>query len=143
MISFSIVIFLPLTFLLLRSLSAVSNSLYLSVFYSSSILSRSLLMQSSIAISVFLASISPPLSGHLLSLPVFHLPFFLHDQPMYSSPISPENFPSLQHPLSFLPLSIISSLNSHEYSYQVDFRKPGPSPLVYLLVPSHLKPMPG
>ena len=45
-------------------------------------------MQSPIAISVLLVSISPPLSGHLLSLPIFHLPFCLHDQPMYSPPIS-------------------------------------------------------
>ena len=33
-----------------------------------------------IAISVFLASVSPRLSGNLLSLPVSHLPFCLHDQ---------------------------------------------------------------
>ena len=45
MTSFSIVFFLPLTFLLQRSLSAVSNSFYLSSFLSYPTLSRSLLMQ--------------------------------------------------------------------------------------------------
>ena len=83
---FSNVLFLPLTFCLQRSLSAVSNSFYLSFFRSSPTLSRSLLMQSPIPISVFLASISPPLYGHS-SLPVFYLPYFAHDQPMQPSPI--------------------------------------------------------
>ena len=88
--------FFLLTFCLLLSLSAVSNSFYLSIFFHSSpTISRSLLMQSLIAISIFLASISPPLSGHLsVSL------------------------------LSFHPFSFISSLNSHDYPYLVVFRKP-------------------
>ena len=68
--------------------------------------------------SVFLASISPPLSGHLLSLPVFHLALFSYDQPMYSSPMSSENCFT---PTSFHPFSLINSLNSHDYSYQVVF----------------------
>ena len=84
--SFSILFFL-LTFCLVHSLSAVSNFFYLSIFcHSSPILSRSLLMQSPIAVSIFLASISPPLSGHQLSAN-FSSPIFLHDQPMYSSTI--------------------------------------------------------
>ena len=40
---------------------------------------------------------------------------------MYSSPISSQNFPSLRPPLSFYPFSLISSLNSHDYFYQVIF----------------------
>ncbi len=86
MISFSIVFFLPLTFLSLHSLSAISNSFYLLLFFHSCpTLSKSLLMQFPGAISVILASSSLQLSEHLLSLPVFHLPFFPHAQPMYSS----------------------------------------------------------
>ena len=83
MISFSIVFFLPFTFLLLRSLSAVSSSFFLSFFHSYPTLSRSLLIQSLIAISVYLASIYPTLSGHLLSAS-FSSPNCLHDQPIYS-----------------------------------------------------------
>ena len=76
MISFSVVFF-PLTFFLLCSLPAVSESFYLHFFHSSPTLSRSRLIQIHFAISVsFFASISPLLSGYLLSLPVFHLPFF-------------------------------------------------------------------
>ena len=44
-------------------------------------------MQSPIANSVFLASISPSLSQLLLSLPVFHLPFF-----HMTSPCTPHQF---------------------------------------------------
>ena len=90
MISFPIAFFLLSSFLLLCSLSAVSKFL-LCVYHfphSSATISRSLLIQSLITISVFLASISPPLSGHLFSLSIFHLPFFPNDQPMNSSPIS-------------------------------------------------------
>ena len=82
--SFSIVYFLLLTFCLLRSLSAVSNSFYLSFLYSSPSISRPLL--------IFLAFISPPLPGHLLSAS-FSSPIFLHDdQPMYSSPFCLRTF---------------------------------------------------
>ena len=44
-------------------------------FHSSPTLSRSLLMQSSITISVFLAFISTLFSGYLFALPVFLIPF--------------------------------------------------------------------
>ena len=54
------------------------NSFYLLLFFSILLpLFLCHLMQSPIVISVFLASSSPPLSGHLLSLPGFHLPFLL------------------------------------------------------------------
>ena len=131
MISFSIVFFLPLTFLFLCSLSAVSNSFYLYFFI---IFPLFLCYFNAIpfAISVFFAAISPTHSGHLLSLPVYHLPFSPHDQPMYSSSISSWNFPLLQPPLSFHPCY----LNSHNYSYHVVFRKHVPSPVVSMSVPS-------
>ena len=86
MIYFSVVFFLHLTFLLLRSLSAVSNSFYLSFLHSSPTLSRSLSMQSP---SQFRSS-SPPFPFHFLgicSLPVFHLPFFY-----MTSPCAPHQF---------------------------------------------------
>ena len=73
MTSFSIVFF----FLSLFSDSGLQFLLFIS-FHSSPTLYRSLLIQSPISISVFLATISPPLSEHLLSLPVFHLQFFPH-----------------------------------------------------------------
>ena len=62
-------------------------------------------------------SFSPPFSLHFLGTCICSLPFFS---------------------LSFHPFSLISSLNSRDYSYQVVFRKPGPSPVVSLLVPSSL-----
>ena len=55
-----------------------------------------LFMQSIIAISVFLTSFSPPLSGHLLSLPVFFTMFLhynLHFQfihPLWSALLTPK-----------------------------------------------------
>ena len=87
MISFSIVFFLPLTFLLLRCLSAVSNSsIYVFSFFSHSFYVTFIVIP--IAISVFFASISHPLSGHLLSLPVYHLPFVFD----MTSPYTPHQF---------------------------------------------------
>ena len=86
-LSFSSVFYL-LTFLSLRSLLTVSNSLILSVpvvLHSPPTLSRSLLKQSSMAFSVFLAAFSPRLSCHLTSFPMFHLPFFPHDRSISTS----------------------------------------------------------
>ena len=58
------------------------------------------------AFSVSLASFVRPLSGHMLSVPVVHLPLCQHGRTAsnYSSPISYYNFPPLQLPLSVRPL---------------------------------------
>ena len=108
----------PLSSLLLCSLLVVFNSFYLFHFFSILLLLfLGLLMQSLIPVLVFIASFSLPLSGHLLSA-IFHLPFstwparvnffcktFLHSK-LHS--------PSVH-------ASLISSLNSHDSSYQVVF----------------------
>ena len=122
MISFSIVFFLPLTFLSLRSLPAVSSSCYLLPFSPlfSLFLGHYLLNCLGIcALCQFLISHSfhmtnPCTADQFLLSTFFHSKLHSH----------------------FIPSSNISSLNSYDYSYQVVFRKPGPSPVVSLLVPS-------
>ena len=138
MFPFSIVFFLPLNFLLIGSLSAVSNSFY-NLPHSSPTISRSLLMHYPIKISVFPASISSPLSGHLLSLSVLLSPIFSQ----MTSPCTPHQFllKTFLHSnlhFQFIRVSLISSLNSHDYSFQVFSREPGHSPVVSMLVPSFL-----
>ena len=103
MISFSVVFFLPLTFLLLHLLSAVCNSFYLSFLYSSPTLSTSL-NAIPIAMSVFLASISSPRSGNLLLLAIFHVPF------SSTWPAQPDH-----------QLILITFLHSYLHSKFVDF----------------------
>ena len=60
------------------------------VLHSPPTLSTPLLTQSSHRILGLPRLLSPPLSGNLFSLPICHLPFFPHDQPIsiYSSTIS-------------------------------------------------------
>ena len=98
----SLVIFLLSFFLTFLSLY---NILYqdADVFHSSPTLP--------ISVSVILASFSPPLSGHLLVLPFFHLPFYPSDWPI-STFIHPILYPSSKWmiclpsiPLSLLPTS--------------------------------------
>ena len=101
--------------------------------YSSPSLSRSLLMQSHITISVYLACISPQLSRHQLSLSVFSSPI-LSIQP--SHVLLTNFFVNSNLHSHFIHSSLISSRNSHDYFYQVVIRKAGPSPVVSLLVPS-------
>ncbi len=116
LISFSIIVFLLLlTLLFLRSLSVVSNSFYRFPNFSHTI-SRSLLMQPPIKISVFLASHFP--SNFWASLCKF---FISHLFQMTSQCI-------LHHFLlkkflhsQFIHVSLISSLNSLDFSYQVLF----------------------
>ena len=75
------------------------NSFYLLLFFSILLpLFLCHLMQSPIVISVFLASSSPPLSGHLLSA-------------SFSSPISSLNFPSLDPTITFTSINC-SLINS-------------------------------
>ena len=139
MISFSIIFFIPITFLLLRSLSAASNSFYLFFFFLHSYptLSRSLSMQSP---SQFRSS-SPPFPLHFLgicSLCQFFICHFLH----MTSPCTPHQFilrtflhSNLHsHFIHFL----LSALLIHTILTTLFFRKPGPSLVVSLLVPSSL-----
>ena len=108
-----------------NTLSVSSVQFLLSLFlHSSPTLSMSLSMQSPLHVR--------------FSSPPFHLPFFLRDQPYTPQQFLLRTF-SLQPPLSFHPFDLISSLNSHDYSYQVVFRKSGSS-VVSLLVSSSLFP---
>ena len=130
MISFSIVFFLPFTFLLLRSLSTVSNSLYLSflpsVSYSFYVTFNAILHRNFGLLRLHF----PPLSGHLLSASFSTLPaHVLVTNFFFEIPLTPT---------SSLMSSIFFSLNSNDYSYQVGFCKPAPSPVVSLLVSSSL-----
>ena len=84
MTSFSIVFFLPLTFLF------------------------------------SFASISPPFSGHFLSLPLFHLPVF-HMTRLLINFFLELSFTPTSTVILFHKCSLISSLNSHDYSYEVGF----------------------
>ena len=92
------------TFLTIRSLSTVSNSNHLLVF--------SIRRSSPIALSIFLASSFPPLSGHLISLPVFHLPSCPCDRPIsiYSSPISSQNLSLIQTSTLSSSIFLLSAL---------------------------------
>ena len=119
---FRFIFFLPLTFVPLRSVSAVSNTFYLLLFFSI-LLPLFLGFFQCNPSSQFRSSL-PHFPLHflgidLLSLPVFHLQFFPHDQPMstYSSPIFLKT-PSFQPTLSVHPLF---SYRSHNTSYQVVF----------------------
>ena len=120
MIYFAIVFFLPLTFLLLRFLSAVSNSSTNHIFHSFPALSRLLLMQSPIAISVVIAFISPStfwasaLFASFLS-PNFHMTSPCTHHQFLLRTVLHSNLHS--HLIHFL----ISCLYSHNYSYQVVF----------------------
>ena len=104
MISVNIVIFLPLTF-----------SHYYQWFPIPSICCSQFFAQTfwvtfnaiPIIISVFIASFSPPLSGHLLSLPRSYLPFFPYDHPIiFINPLLTNFF--LKH--SFTPINLHSLL---------------------------------
>ena len=88
-----------------------------------------------VAISVFLASISLPLSRHLLSLPFFHLPFVYMTSPYDHHPFRLRTFlhPNLHS--HFIIFSLFSCLSSQDCSYQFVSRKSGPSPVVSLLMP--------
>ena len=124
-----------LTFCLLRSLSAFSNSFYLS-FFSLLPLFLGHLMQSPIAILIFLTSISPPFSGHLLSA-IFSSSIFLHDQPLYSSPIYLRTFLHSNLHSHFIHFLLSALLTPTIILTKLVFRKPGPS-VVFLLVSSSL-----
>ena len=121
MIYVSITFFLPLTFLSLRSLPAVSNS-FNWLLFSYVLLPLPLcffLMQPCIATSVFLTFLSPPLSVHLFSFPFIHLPSF-HISTCYS-PISSYNFLHSNLHSQFINSSVTNSPNSHNSLYQVVF----------------------
>ena len=62
------------------------------VLHSPPTLSRSLLAQSSHRILHLPRLLSPPLSGHLISSPLFHLPFFPYYWPVSTYSISSKHF---------------------------------------------------
>ena len=138
--SLSIVFFLPLIFLLLRSLSAVPNSFYFFVSHSSPTLSRSLLMQPP---SQFRSS-SPLFPLHYLGICSL-CQFFISQLFYMTSSCALHQFllrtflhSNLHsHLIHFL---VISSLNSHDYSYLVVIfsRKSILSPVVSLFMPQSL-----
>ena len=129
MISFFVVFFLPLTFpfFVLCQQSKIPSMYHF--LHSSPTLSRSLLMQPpnrhfGLRLLHFHSTFWAPALFASFSFPIF---FYM------TSLCTPYQF---LPPLSFNPFSRISSLNSHDYSYQVLFRKPGHSRVVSLLVPS-------
>ena len=117
-------LFLPLTFLLLRSLSALSDSFYLKKFY----------VTSPIAISVFS---SPPFPHHYLGICSLCQFFVSH---LFSSAHQFLLRAFLHSNLHSHFINILSSalLTLTIILTRLFFRKPGPFPVVSLLVPSSL-----
>ena len=109
---------------------SISCSFYVLFYflYFSLALSRSLLMQSSIAISVLprLLLLSTFWASALIAN--FRLPFFPHDQPIstYSSPVSSKSVPSLQPPLSMHVFFSDQLSRIPRFFLPGCFRKPGP-----------------